>query len=102
MPRHLDDWINYRDEANNQVSTRGDRFLAVLSVEVALLFLFAAVIGFLAVTLVRRDAAAQLRPLARRHGFRTLAALFALAVGITVRSKLAALLAFLMAKGNLL
>jgi hypothetical protein len=102
LPQYLDDWVNLRGSANSQIRTGGERFLAVLSVEVALLFLFAAAIGFLAVTMIRRDAAGRLRFIAHRGGFSLLATLFAFAVGITVRSKLAALLAFLMAKANLL
>jgi hypothetical protein len=102
LPRGLDDWVNYRDQTNNAAVTRGDRLLAVLSVEVALLFLFAAVIGLVAIWLVRRDLAPPCGPAAPSGERRVLAALFVLAVGITARAKLATFLAFLMAKGHLL
>jgi prepilin signal peptidase PulO-like enzyme (type II secretory pathway) len=101
LPTGLDDWVNLRDAAS-EAGTRSERFLAVLSVEVALLFLFAAVIGFVAITLIRRDGVRQFNPIARPPEVPLLSSLFVFAVGITLRSKLAVLLAFLMAKGNLL
>lgn len=101
LPRGLDDWVNYRDGAADQLSDRGERFLVVLSVEVALLFLLAAAISFLAITLIRRDAGPR-RPVDRRRELPLLGLLALLAVGITARSKLAVLLAFLMAKAHLL
>jgi hypothetical protein len=102
LPQDLDDWVNYRDGANHLVTTQGERSLAVLSVEVAILFTFAAVIAFLAITLVRRDAAALHRPVARSSEVPLLATIFIFAVGVTARSKLAAVLAFMLAKAHLL
>jgi hypothetical protein len=90
LPREVDDWVN----------SGGDHFLELLRVEVALLFLFASVVSFLAITLLRRDADGQARPDTRSRQLPLLGTLFAFAVGITVRSKLAALLAFLMDKGH--
>jgi hypothetical protein len=101
LPRELDDWVNYRGPVNVQVSTKGERFLAVLSVEVALLFLFAAAISFLAVALIRRDAAGRARG-APSDPFVPLAALFACAICITARSKLSIGVAFLLARAHLL
>lgn len=101
LPRELDDWVNYRGPVDVQVSTKGERFLAVLSVEVALLFLFAAAISFLAIALIRRDAAAKARG-AGPDPFPPLAALFACAICITARAKLSICLAFLLAKAHLL
>jgi hypothetical protein len=74
----------------------------VFSVEVALLFLFAAVIAFLAITLIRRDAAAQARTASRPGALPLLATLFVFAVCITARAKLAPFLAYLMAKAHLI
>jgi hypothetical protein len=100
LPREMDDWVNYRGPFTVQVSTKGERFLAVLSVEVALLFLFAAAISFLAMALIRRDAAGKAR--AASDPFALLAALFACAICITARSKLSVCVAFLLAKAHLL
>jgi hypothetical protein len=102
MPRALDDWVNYRGPVAYEVTTKGDRYLAVLSVEVALLFLFAAALSFLAVVLIRRDAAGASRsgPLSTHLG--PLAAMFVFAVGITARSKLALYAAYLLARAHLL
>jgi hypothetical protein len=92
LPRRVDDWVN----------SGVDHFLALLRVEVALLFLFAAVVSFLAITLLRRDADGRARPAGRSRLLPLLGMLFAFAIGITARSKLAALLAYLMEKGHLL
>ncbi len=92
LPREVEDWKNLG----------ADQFLDLLRVEVALLFLFAATLSFLAITLLRRDAAGQARPETRARQLPLLGALFAFAVGLTARSKLAALLAFALAKGHLL
>ncbi len=100
LPRELDDWVNYRGPVDVQVSTKGERFLAVLSVEVALLFLFAAAISFLAITLIRRDAGRGRG--AASDPFALLAALFACAICITARGKLSICLAYLLARAHLL
>ena len=98
----LDDWVNYRGKYTEQVTTRGDRFLAIMSLEVALLFLFAALISILAVTLIKRDVLPQTPPAPRSPQSGLLLVLFAAAVGIASRAKIAAYLAFLLAKANLL
>lgn len=98
----LDDWVNYRGAYTEQVTTKGERFLAVMSVEVDLLFLFAALISVLAVTLIRRDVTPQTPPAPRSIQAGVLLALFAASVGIAGRAKIAAYLAFLLAKANLL
>jgi len=102
LPRAMDDWINYRGPVDYEVTIKGDRYLAVLSVEVALLFLFAAALSFLAVVLIKRDAAGASRtgPLSRHLG--PVAAMFVFAVGITARSKLALYLAYVLARAHLL
>jgi hypothetical protein len=102
LPRYLDDWVNYRDGPASQASTGSVRFLAILSVEVALLFLFAAAVGLVVITLIRRDFARQSHPGERSLELPLLGGLFAFAVGITARAKLAALLAFAMARSHLL
>src|SRR5580698_8108079 len=97
-PRVMDDWVNYRGHVDYEVSIRGDRYLAVLSVEVAVLFIFAAVLSTLAVVVIRRDAAGGSRPgnLSRQLG--PLATMFVFAVGMAARSKLALYLAFVLAR----
>jgi hypothetical protein len=102
LPADVDDWVNYRGRAALEVATRGDRGLALLSVESAVMFVLAAVVVFLAVTLVRREDADKSRPAARSLPLPLLAALFILAVALLTRSKLAAIIAFLMAKAHLL
>lgn len=102
LPRGLDDWVNYRDEAAGQASTGGDRILATLSVEVALLFLLVSGLAVLAILMVQRDSTAQTSPIARPGAFPLLAAVFVFAVALTTRGKIATFLAFLMAKGHLL
>lgn len=101
VPDSVDDWSNYRNEAANTALTVGDRILAVLSVEVALMFLLASAMGALAVAIIKRDAAlASTTP--RPGGFELLGGIFVLAVAMTARAKLAVIVAFLMAKGHLL
>jgi hypothetical protein len=102
LPRGLDDWVGYRDEGPGQVSTGGDRILAILSVEVALLFLFVSVLAVLAILLIKRDSTAQTGPVPRPGALPVLAAVFVFAAGMTTRSKIATFLAFLMAKGHLI
>lgn len=102
LPRNLDDWVNYRGPVDLQVSTRGERFLAVLSVEAALLFMLAAAISFVAIRLIKRDAAGRSRSEAPSRQFAPLAALFVLAFGLTARGKLAVYLAYMLAKAHLL
>jgi hypothetical protein len=102
LPRGLDDWVNYRDAADSQAITRSDRFLAVFSVEVALLFVFAAIISFVAVALINRDAGGRTRSLPRSRQFAPLGALFVVAVGLTARGKLALCAAYLLARAHLL
>jgi hypothetical protein len=101
-PRVMDDWLNYRGQVDYEVSSRGDRYLAVLSVEVAVLFIFAAALSTLAVVLIKRDAAGGSLPgrLPRQIG--PLAAMFVFAVGMAARSKLALYLAFVLARAHLL
>jgi hypothetical protein len=102
LPADVDDWVNYRGGATLQVATGVDRGLALLQVESAVMFLFAAVIVFLAVTLVRREVAEQSRSAPRSPPLPLLAMLFIVAVALITRSKLAAIVAFLMAKAHLL
>jgi hypothetical protein len=102
LPRDLDDWVNYRGSESSQVSTGAERFLAVMSVEVALLFLFAAVIALLAIALIRRDSEPQAGTEVRPKGMLLLGALFVFAVALAARSKLAVFLAFLLAKVHLI
>ncbi len=102
LPADVDDWVNYRGGATLQVATGVDRGLALLQVESAVMFLFAAVIVFLAVTLVRREVAEQSRSAPRPPPLPLLAMLFIVAVALITRSKLAAIVAFLMAKAHLL
>jgi hypothetical protein len=102
LPGFLNDWVNYRGDANDLASTGSDRLLSVLSVEAALLFVLAAVVALIAVLLIRRDAAIEAGPRARSRGRRLIAALFVATVAITFRSKLAVFIAFAMAKGHLL
>ena len=101
LPQDLDDWVNYRG-GSTQVSTGAERFLAVMSVEVALLFVFAAVIALLAIALIRRDSEPQAALEGRPKGFLLLGALFVFAVALAARSKLAVFLAFLLAKAHLI
>jgi hypothetical protein len=84
------------------VTTKGERFLTVMSVEVSLLFLFAALISILAVTLIKRDVTPVTTPAPRSPQGGLLLILFAASVGIAGRAKIAAYLAFLLAKANLL
>src|SRR5580700_9036899 len=102
VPRVMDDWVNYRGQVDYEVSSRGDRYLAVLSVEIAVIFIFAAALSTMAVVLIKRDAAGGSLPgrLSRQTG--TLAALFVFAVGAAARSKLALFLAFMLARAHLL
>jgi hypothetical protein len=102
LPRSMDDWINYRGGESSQVSTGAERFLVVMSVEVALLFVFAAVIAFLAITLIRRDAEPRAAPEAGPTALVLLSGLFVFAVAIAARTKLAVFLAYLLAKGHLI
>jgi hypothetical protein len=102
LPQDLDDWVNYRGGEGSPVSTGGERFLAVLSVEVALLFVFAAVIALLAIALIRRDSDPRALPAARPSVPMLLGALFVFAVALAARSKLAVFLAFLLAKVHLI
>jgi hypothetical protein len=102
LPQDLDDWVNYRGGEASQVSTGAERFLAVLSVEVALLFVFAGVIALLAIALIRRDVEPRAVPKPRPGVFVLLAALFVFAVALAARSKLAVFLAFLLAKVHLI
>jgi hypothetical protein len=101
LPRDLDDWINYRG-GSSQVSTGAERFLAVMSVEVALLFVLAAVIALLAIALIRRDSEPQPSAEGSPKGFLLLGALFVFAVAMAARSKLAVFFAFLLAKMHLI
>jgi hypothetical protein len=102
LPQALDDWMNYRDGPGSQASTGAERFLAVLSVEVALLFVFAAVIALLAIMLIRRDIEPRAVPQPRPTALVLLGALFVFAVAIAARTKLAVFLAYLMAKVHLI
>jgi hypothetical protein len=102
LPAGVDDWVNYRGGEGLQAATGLDRGLALLSVESAVMFFIAGVIVFLGVTLVRRDEAAQSRPVARSPQLPLLAALFVLSVALLWRSKFAAIVAFMMAKAHLL
>jgi hypothetical protein len=102
LGRLVDRYISLPHEVDEWVNSGADSFLALLRVEVALLFLFAAVMSFLAITLISRDAEGQLHPETRSRQVPLLWALFAFAIGITARSKLAAFLAYLMAKAHLL
>jgi hypothetical protein len=102
LPREMDDWVNYRDTADIQISTKGDRFLAVLSVEVAVMFLFAAAVSLLAVWLLRRDETRASRPGPHSLHPGLLVSLFAFAVGLTARSKIAIYLAYVLARAHLL
>jgi hypothetical protein len=102
LPADVDDWVNYRGGAALEVATRGDRGLALLSVESAVMFVLAAVVVFLAVTLVRREEAEKARSGGRSLQLPLLATLFVLAVALLTRSKLAAIVAFYMAKAHLL
>jgi hypothetical protein len=102
LPEELDDWVNYRGTADIQISTRGDRFLAVLSVEVAVMFIFAAAVSFLAVALLKRDATRASRPGPNSLHPGILAAMFAFAVGLTARTKIAVCVAYVLAKAHLL
>ncbi len=102
LPQELDDWVNYRGGESSPVSTGAERFLAVLSVEVALLFVFAAVIALLAIALIRRDIEPGAVPAPRPRVLVLLAALFVFAVALAARSKLAVFLAFLLAKLHLI
>lgn len=83
--RSMDDWANYRE----------------LKLEVALLFLFVSAITVLAVTQLRRDLLGA--PLAARgpRKFALLVPLFLLAVGISARGNVAAILVILLQKVNL-
>jgi hypothetical protein len=102
LPADVDDWVNYRGGPALQSATGVDRGLSLLSVESAVMFIIAAVIVFLGVTLVRRDETAQSRPVAHSPQLPLLAALFVMAIALLSRSKLAAIIAFLMAKAHLL
>jgi hypothetical protein len=92
LPREVDDWMN----------SGGAHFLGLMRVEVALLFLLAAAMGLLVITLLRRDAEGQVHPETRSRQLPLLGMLFVLAVGIAARSKVAALLALLLEKGHLI
>jgi hypothetical protein len=98
----LDDWINYRGALNERVKTQSERYLAVISVEVALLFMFSALIGFIAVTLIRRDLSGPSSPAARSLQGGLLGVLFAASLGLAGRAKIAAYLAFVLARAHLL
>jgi MFS family permease len=102
LPRELDDWVNYRGGVDPQISMRGERFLAILSVESAALFILASCAAILAVWLVKRDAEGRTRSETPPRRMAPLAALFVLAVAITARSKLAVCVAFALAKAHLL
>jgi hypothetical protein len=102
LPHSLDDWVNYRGPLDHQISTKGERFLAILSVEVALLFLLASAVSFLAVLVIKRDASGASRTDTRMRKAAPLVALFAFAVGIPARAKISVYLAFLLAKAHLL
>jgi hypothetical protein len=92
LPREVDDWSN----------SGGDHLLALLKAEVALLFLFAAIVGFLAIKLLRRDAEGQVNPAGRSRQLPLLGSLFLFAIGLTARAKLAGLLAYVMERARLL
>src|SRR5580704_13866129 len=98
LPGRLDDWVNYRGTADIQISTKGDRFLAVLSVEVAVMFIFASAVSFLAIALLRKDATRASRPGPNTLHAPLLAGVFAFAVGLTARTKIAICIAYALAK----
>jgi hypothetical protein len=102
LPRDVDDWVNYRGLVDYQVKATGERYLAILSVEAAVLFLLASAFTFLAVNMIRRDALGQSRGDKGPSRFAVLGGLFILALCLTYRGKLAACLAFLLAKAGLL
>ncbi len=102
LPGQLDDWVSYRGEAQDQISTKGDRYLAVLSVEVAVMFVLAAAMALLAVALLRRDATRASRPGPNTLHAGILAAMFVFAIGLTSRTKIAICLAYALARAHLL
>ena len=102
LPRYLDDWMNYRDSVSFQITTKGERFLAVLSVEVAVMFTFAALVSFIGITLIRRDATGTARAASKSRKLAPMIALFVFAICLTARAKLSVGLAYLLAKANLL
>jgi hypothetical protein len=102
LPGRLDDWVNYRGAAQVQISTQGDRYLAVLSVEVAVMFVLAAAVAFLAIALLKKDATRASRPGPNSLHPGILTAMFAFAVGLTARTKIAICLAYALARAHLL
>jgi hypothetical protein len=102
LPRELEDWVNYRGGVDPQISTKGERFLAVLSVESALLFILAAIAAALAISVFKGDAEGTTRSGTRAQKTAPLAALFVVAIAITARSKLAICAAYILAKAHLL
>jgi MFS family permease len=83
--RSMDDWTNYR----------------VLKIEVALLFVFVSAISFLAVTQLRRDLLGATPAAKGPRKFALVGVLFLLAVGISARGNVAAILVNLLQKVNL-
>lgn len=102
LPKFLDDWVSYRGGATATVSSRAEPYLAVLSTEVALMLSCAAVIVVVGALLIRRDALGRSASATTFAKIAPLAGLVALALALTVRSKLAVAVAFVLAKANLI
>ncbi|HEY1848240.1 MAG TPA: hypothetical protein VGG37_03485 [Opitutaceae bacterium] len=102
LPKFLDDWVSYRGGAGATVSFRAEPYLAVLSTEVALMLSFAAIIVVIGTLLIRRDAMGRTASAAPLAKFGPLAVLIVLALGLTIRSKIAVAAAFVLAKAHLI
>jgi len=98
----LYNWVNYSSPNGEQVNTSDVRYLDTFSVETAIAFLFVAVIGYLAIAVIRGDAGDGPRPGPPGRGFGLLAGMFGSAAILTAHAKIAVCVTFLLAKAHLL